>query len=402
VDSVRGSDATGTGATNNPACAFKTLTRALQVIGQSGAVINVQGGSTLGPGEIFPIVVPAGVSIFSSGGTVTVQVPAGHAGFVLRSTNAWVAGPLVIDGQSAGATYGVVVGTGSSNTTFLDSVTVRGFRYDGILVEDTGLLTMRPPVAATLNGLSTGRHAGLRVRGSASALLNSISATTAQPSAFTRNAIGVAVEGNGSISLTGMPGSDPSLGDGTLTVGGNAGDGVRIEPGPGSPPASAITGLLAFANQGSGFHFFAGANVVVRASVATENGGDGVLVSSALGEGPDDIALIDLGTEVGTAGNNDLQEPPGVTSNGAAGLCLDVRADSGTLAAAGNTFAAPAPIDASGSWVQTPCAVQDGGALLTFNIGGCGNDAPACLGGVCDVGIVAQGNTVDVSTCTGR
>jgi hypothetical protein len=395
VDSLRGSDSAGTGDTS-PGCAFRTLTRALQVIGNNGAVIDLQGPSTLGPGETFPIVVPTAVSIFSTGGMVRVQVPAGRAGFILRSANSLIAGPIVIDGQSAGATYGIVVGAGSSGTTFLDTVTVQGFIYDGIVVEDTGMLTIRAPIEATLNGLATGRHAGLRVRGSGRALLNAANAMA--QAAFARNAIGVAVEGGGSISLSGLPGSDPSLGSGTLTVGGNANDGLRIEPGGANPPASSITGLVAFANQGNGMHFFAGTNVVVRGSVTSENGGDGVLVSSALGAGPDAIGLIDLGTASGTPGNNDLQET-GVASNGAAGLCLAVRADAGALAAAGNTFTVPSSLDGGGPWARTSCATGQGS--LTFNVGGCANDPAACAGGVCDVGILSSGNEVDVSTCVG-
>jgi hypothetical protein len=145
-------------------------------------------------------------------------------------------------------------------------------------------------------------------------------------------------------------------------------------------------------------HFFGGANVVVRGSTATENGGDGVLVSSALGSGPDAIGLIDLGTASGTPGNNDLQGS-GVASNGAAGLCLAVRADAGALSAAGNSFATPPSLDGGGSWVMTSCATGQG--RLTFNVGGCGNDPVACAGGVCDVGVLSSGNTVDVSTCAG-
>jgi hypothetical protein len=397
VDSVGGSDLTGSGA-NSPGCAFGTITRALQVIGQQQAVINVKGGSTLGPGETFPIVVPPGVSIFSEGGLVTVQVPAGHAGFLLRSANSLLGGPIVIDGQSAGATYGIVVGTGSNNNTLVDTVTVRGFAYDGILVEDTGMLTMRPPIQASLNGLATGRHAGLRVRGSARALLNAGGATINQDCAFDRNGVGIAVEGGGSVSLTGTPILDSSLAYGTLVVGGNASDGLRIEPGQGSPPASDVTGLVAYANQASGIHLVAGANVIVRGSVTSANGGSGVLVSSVLGTGPDDIHLIDLGTVAGSAGNNDVEEPPGVASNGAAGLCLAVRPDSGTLAAAGNTFASPPSLDAGTTWARSLCAAE--GGVLTLNVGGCGNDAPTCLGGVCDVGILSSGNQVDLSNCS--
>jgi hypothetical protein len=399
VDSVHGSDTAGTGDPSNPACAFKTITRALQVIGATGAVINVQGGSTLGPGETFPIVVPTDVDIFATGGVVNVQVPAGHAGLVLESANCSIAGPFVIDGQSAGATYGIVVGAGTTGNTLLEGVIVRGFLYDGILVEDSGVLTMTMAIEATVNGLSTGRHAGLRVRGSGRATLNASAATTAQASSFIRNAIGIAVEGNASISLIGMPGTDPSSGTGTLTVGGNAGDGLRMEPGTASPPSSTITGVVAFANQGHGMHFVAGSQVVVRGSVAAENGGDGVLVSSALGPGPDVIDGIDLGMASGSPGDNDLQEPPGVASNGAAGLCLAVRPDAGALAAAGNVFAVASTLDGGGTWGRTACAADAG--ALTFNVGGCGNDAAACAGGVCDVGVVGTGNGVDVTTCTG-
>ncbi len=390
VDPVRGSDATGTGATA-AGCAFKTITRALAVIGASAALINVAGPSVIAAGEVFPIVVPANVSLFATGGTVTVQVPAGAAGFILNGGNSSLQDGFVVDGQSGGGTYGIVATVGSTFSTRIDTITVKGFAFDGILVQAGGALALGNAIQVTGNGLVTGRHAGMRVAGRATA-----TPLTTASSSFFRNAIGVVVEGAGSVSLTGTPVTDPPTGAGSLTVGGNAVEGLRFDPGGAMPSASVVTGVVAYANQGSGFHLFAGARVSLRGNVSMANSGSGVLVSSALGPGPDDLHLIDLGDLATTAGDNDLQEPPGASRNGAAGICLAVRPDSGTLLAEGNDLVALSP-EGGTSVVRAACATGPG--LATAVVGGCAN-APSCTSGVCDVGVVNSGNAVDVAACT--
>lgn len=140
--------------------------------------------------------------------------------------------------------------------------------------------------------------------------------------------------------------------------------------------------------------------MTVRSSVSMANTASGVLVSSAPGSGPDDLSLIDLGSSSSTPGHNDLQQVAGASSNGAAGVCLAVRPDSGTLQAAGNRFVAVSPSDAGTMLVRTDCATE--GGTLTFNADGCGNDGVGCVGGVCDIGLVGAGNDVDVTACTRR
>ena len=116
---------------------------------------------------------------------------------------------------------------------------MKGFAYDGILVEASAVLgTLGNAINATANGLVTGRHAGMRVDGRVNAAPSTTNAST-----FYRNGIGVVVEAGGLVSLTGTPSGDSPTGAGSLTVGGNAIEGVRFDPGGASPPLSTVTGI---------------------------------------------------------------------------------------------------------------------------------------------------------------
>lgn len=402
VDPNNGSDSTGSGDGSTPGCAFKTITRALQVIGRTPAVattITVLGASTVGVGETFPLVLPTNVTVTTSGGAVTVSVPSGKAGFVLSAIGSGINGgsgaALTISGQNGNAntaTYGIVINTGTgvltTNGPKVSNVTVTNFLDDGILVENSGIVRIGAGVTSTLNGVTTARKAGLHVTGNGQAIVNVASGAAATHFDANTNH-GILVDGMGSVTVTGTV-TNAATGQGTVTTNGNYAAGVSIEQTPGTPPLNAISGLVAFGNtNGNGMRFVAGSNVSLRNSGSLGNQGNGVIVSAVTATaGSNDISKIDLGSppDAGvTYGGNTLQAALGSGNNGGAGICLQVRPNAGTLNAAGNQFA------------TVNCGTTAG--TLTLNSGACGN--AACTGGVCDLGIVnTTGNGFDVSLCS--
>jgi hypothetical protein len=387
VDPANGSDLSGTGDDTTPGCAFKTITRALEVIGTPlfATRITVLGPSSVNDGEAFPIELPGLVSVTTSAGAVTVSVPAGTPGFSLAAPSSGLSGgpsaPLTISGQSNTATYGIVATTGSQPTTQVANLIVTGFLDDGILVEKGGILSIGPGVTSTLNGIASARKAGLHVKGTGEAIVNVPVASA--PTHFDQNTNhGIFVEENGFIELTGAVTSATS-GTGTITTNGNYAAGIWIAQTPGAPPQNIIRGVVSFgATNGNGMHFVTGSNVRVRDSVSLGNQASGILVSSTAANS--DISAIDLGNPTGPDfGNNTLQEPLGAANNGNAGICLDVRANAGILLGAGNIFG------------NSDCATND--SPLAFNRSGCGNSA---CSGVCDIGVTGANTDVNVSKCS--
>jgi len=406
VDPVSGSDQTGTGDGTTAGCGFKTIARALQVIGApvSATRIEVLGPSTVMAGETFPIALPANVTLTTTGGAVEVDVPDGTSGFTLTAPGSGINGgtlgdagtnpALTINGGSGNnnATVGILVDTGTgvtvANSPQIANVVVTTFVDDGILVDNTGIVRIGAGVTSTLNGTNAARKAGLHVTANGQAFIDVPTGGT--PTHFDANTNhGINVDANGSITLTATV-VDRTTGTGTVTTNRNYLAGVWIEQTPGTPPLNSIRGLIAFGNtNGNGLRFVGGSNVMLRNSVALGNQVNGLIVSAAAGVGGNDISNIDVGSAVdagGTYGGNIFQEPLGTGNNGGAGLCFDVRNNAGALQATGNTFGA------------FNCAT--GVHALTLNAGACGNNG-TCAGGVCDLGIVnATGNSIDVSNCT--
>jgi hypothetical protein len=391
---VNGSDTAGNGniGNGNPAtCAFRTLTRALQVIGNGAAfavTVTVVGPATVPntAAEAFPLAIPQNVSILTSGGAVTVNVTAGRVGFVLNAPNASIAGngaaPLTISGQANKATFGIAASSANSTGTSISNLTVSSFATAGILVENAGVLSIGAGVT------STGNPDGLHVT-------NTGKVTIAVPSGaathFDTNTVhGVLVSDNGSIALTGAITSAAIPPVGTITTSHNTAAGIWVEQAAGSTAQSTITGLVSYANAGNGLRFVGGSNVKLRGSISLGNAASGVIVSAGNGMGAatNNIGNIDLGDPAdaaGSIGGNTLQAPLGTGANGNAGVCLAMRANAGTLLAAGNVFTA------------VNCGTTAG--TVTANDKGCGNVA-ACTGNVCDIGYSGAGNDIDVSLCT--
>jgi hypothetical protein len=346
VDPVGGSDAAGTGDHTTTGCAFKSLSRALAVIGSSAnpgtsvLVLNTGTLSTLTNGENFPIDVPANVIVSGSGGRPLILVPANTNGFLLRASHAGLAN-LTIDGQNQTAAFGVYVSAGSDSTTSVASLDVQNMGRDGIRVANSGVLTIQGGVNSTHNGSSGTPADGLNVGGQAHA---TIDPSGGDPIHFDQNtAHGIYVNGTGSIQLTGTPGSP---GSGTVTTNGNVAAGLWIEQTPTlSPPTNLITGLVAWANLANGVRIVAGSAATMRNSVMLANGSNGLIVSTNVNGGTrnNDTSKIDLGTSAGPSyGGNTFQASLGSNPNSGAGLCLSIDRTAGSvLNAAGNIFAGP-------------------------------------------------------------
>ena len=386
VDPVNGSDTIGTGNGATAACAFRTIARALTVIGSApnpGTKVLVAATGSVGTatGETFPVVVPTNVTIGAVTTAVTVLVPSGLAGFSLAKPSSGLA-DLVIDGQNHTATSGVVATAGSADSTSISNVTVKNMASDGIRVAGTGVLSIGVGVSSTGNGVAGNNTAadGLHVQDQGKATI--AVASGAAPTHFDSNsAHGIFVTGNGSINLTGVAGTG---GDGTVTANGNTLAGLWIEQTPAANPAmNTVTGLVSWANTGNGIRAVAGSALTLRKSFVLANQTNGVMVSTLVVNNTqtNDVSHLDLGAS-GSAGANVLQASLGQNPNGGAGICLAInRTAGGTLKAEGNVFSGP-----------RNCATANPGTL-TRNA--------TCANAV-DVSVRVTGpttNTIDVANC---
>jgi hypothetical protein len=415
VDPINGSDTTGTGnrgASN--ACAFQTVTRALQVIGASPpagttisivnaagtGTVTVHGVATGAPGtgqERFPIVLPANVTLSSSGGAIAVEVPApaAHAtttGVILAGNPSAIAGganaPLTIDGQSKAATYGVAVVTPSAT---LSSLAVQGFAADGITVNDSkagaSVLAIGDGVQSSGNGAE-----GLAVAGTSRV---TITGSTAAPTRFTGNgAHGVYVRATAAITVNGSVGGSPPA-TSTVIASDNVAAGVWIEQTPGTTAKNTLTGLVCTTSSaGNGLRIVPGSNVTVRSGWFLGNTGNGIDIENGAGGAGNAIANIDLGTAA-SPGGNVVQAPPGGSVNGGAGICLQIAAlANAQLPARGNVF---------GGSGTTPVNCSSGAAVLrTAGAGNLKCENHADVGGnvVAFPAAGAIGNTIDVTQCS--
>jgi hypothetical protein len=345
VDPVAGNDSVGTG--NSVAgCAFKTISRALAVIGPTpnlGTRVLVQVSGVVGvaqSGEMFPIDVPSNVTIGGSGGRAQINVPANTNGFALHHPGSGLTN-LTIDGQNNAAAYGIYVSTGADVTTSISSLDVQNMGRDGIRVLGSAVLSIGAGVRATFNGTSGVPADGLSVTDQARA---KISVTSGDPVHFDHNtARGIYVTKAAVIELTGTAGTS---GNGTITSNSNGTAGLWIEQTPASGlPLNTVTGLVAWANIGNGIRIMGGSAARVRQSWVLANGSSGIQVSTYVNgfTRNNDTSKINLGTTSGPSyGGNTVQAGLGNNPNAGAGICLAVdRAAGAVLNAAGNIFAGP-------------------------------------------------------------
>jgi hypothetical protein len=400
VDPIGGDDskATGSGTAAGVAtvsCNFRTLTRALQVIGSSpgvGTTITIVGrtsGSTslytvavtgdTSPVETLPIQVPAGVTITSKIGPINLALGLNRIGFKMLGDKANLlpiaTAALNIDGGYNNSAAGIVVTTGSG-TARISNVTVTNTGDDGIQVT-AGTAQIGSGVHVTGAGTAASQRSGLLVSGG---IANIVVAAADPNTTFESNTqSGIAVTGAGVLNITG---ATVTSGKRSVIAQNNVNGNVDFSQTPvAATPVSTIDGLYSWGSaQGDGLHILAGSKIMVKNSIFLANSGNGIFIASA-GATPADNSLagIDLGATV--AGQNTLQAQAGHNPNLGAGICVDLAAGAGAqaLTAVGNQFAG------------LNCTVTTPGAIRT---------STSCTGAV-DLGVtVSTGTTVTVNTST--
>jgi hypothetical protein len=425
VDPVGGTDA-GSGA-NTTGCAFKTIKRALQVIGSTGqvATINLLGTASAATGETFPIVLPKNVTLAGvpSAGSTTQTIQAGSA--AVAPAYAIVVGDaavaiknITLDGTATSAatkqaTRGiwVVNGAATSASLSLDHVTVKAMANEGIVVGHAtgagattkyfgGGLTIAAGVHVDSNGLVAG-SSGVVARGTATV---GISDASGDQDTFNLNGQhGIAIVEGASISVTGTANYTTPTSS-TVLANGNASAGLLVAqasvlPGTTTKPTKCVVRGYAVVGttNGNGFRIEGGSQLSLRGSIAIGAKGSGVfLTSSANNPAPSNVDFtgVELGASPnpgGDAGNNLFQVAPGGTlaPNLGAGICLALPATTTgvTITARGNrlvTNAKPA--------ANVDCTL--GAATVSATA--------ACANGVAVGGSIRaiSTNKVDVSQCT--
>ena len=382
VDPVNGNDAAASGSgkvmgSASAACSFRTITRALEILGAQpppGTTIKIVPSGPVSAGETWPIKVPIGMTITAVSAMVTVELPAGATGFRLRKGASL--SNLIIDGKNQALT-GIVVNTGADLSTRIENVTVQNMSEDGIGVGPNGAITIGQGVSSLTNGTAAAPHSGLKVAG-----LAVISVLAGQTAASFRDnsGHGVAVIDGGALTV----GTDATSAPVVAILSGNQGANLYIRQTPSAAQPNVVQRVTLNASGTSGVQIYGGSSLTLRSSVALANALSGVIVHTYDVNGviSDDISKIDLGT-LASAGQNVLQGATGAVPgpNGGAGVCLWINpAAGGILSAQGNTFRG---ID---------CTTLSPGALTRKTV---------CKGGV-DVGIAGQGTPNDVVTdhCT--
>lgn len=364
VDALAGNDAVASGA-GVAGCKFKTLGRALEVAGTHALTIHVAGHATLSA-EAFPLYVVAATEIKSDGGVVAPGP--GQTAVVVTGDNALLYG-LSVDGRGV-ARRGVIVRISSdTDVAHLIDIAVRRMTGDGLRVQRGRALAYNgPPFEATGNGT------GVHVVGGTAEITFSYHAGRA--TRISGNAgQGILVEGTGAIMLSGNAGDLDN--DQGFRIEGNRADGVVLRADPArAPPPSTIRGVGILDNGGDGVRVVGGSRLALTGSVVTGNHGNGVHVVDWRpdgGPGSAELSGIDLGGAM--PGENALQSS--VSPYAGVGVCLDVSANAGTLAARGNAF------------FSQDCT-QDAGVL----------SSSAQCAGARAVGVTQDGNVIDVTLCS--
>lgn len=349
IDPAQGDDLQGTGSGTaggapEPACAYRTITRALalaRVAARPSMHLQVDSFGFLGSGEAFPLVLPAGTSLAGAPGLMPRLSVFAGTGLQLSASGTSVSG-LVLDGAGSGA-VGVLA---SAGTSALQDVEVTGFTTVGVRAEQSAVLTVAGASKVHHNAL------GVLLVDTASVTLDGTGASEGAPLEVSSNANqGLEVRGAARLTATGVrsPFDPPS---GSLVVTGNSRHGILVQQqllaeGSASPPASSLTGVVVRGNGSSGLRLLGGSALSVRESYLSGNGQHGVHVQTdpafvAGGAGANTgnfLGWLDLG-RAGAPGANDLEDPDHL--NGLKGVCLALDSGGstgGALKLAGNRFA---------------------------------------------------------------
>jgi hypothetical protein len=416
VDPINGNDSTGTGSgfsgtTAAAGCAFKTIARAITIIGATppaGTKIVIVGklGSTTNitsATETLPIILPANVTLTTQGGPIKITLlttGAGNpAGLRFLNNNSGVtadpAAPLTLDGNGNVSGIGILVNPATAtNIASVSNVTIQNTGGDGIRVS-TGVLNIGAGVVVTGSSAD-----GLRVLGTivgtavtAAGVANIVVPAGQSPTMFSGNVShGIEVTTGGSVNVTGAPGAPVPSSNGTVVVTNNTAAGLRINQTSGTTglATSTIDGLVAWANPNYGARLFTGSLVKVRNSIFLANGQYGVLVSTgaagtAAGQ---DLSKVDLGTP-GSFGKNYLQTPLGALgTNASGGICVGLSTYTGggmlteVLPAAGNFM------------VSGTTAVDCSTSTATITRGTCGGFRSAGVNAAVNIT-----TSIDASSC---
>jgi hypothetical protein len=289
----------------------------------AGTQIIIVGPSPTGlaAGETYPITIPGNTTLTTTGGAVTITVPATTL-FQLNNNTSVITGgagaALTLDGASHTGGTAIVNSPGTSTfTSSISNLTIKNTSSDGIRVT-AGTLTIGAGVTVTGSNAD-----GLHITGGAANINNASGAETL----FSGNALnGIEVGTLGSVSVTGTPGSPIPSDAGTVVCSQNTQAGLLINQTPGTAglASNSINGLVSWGNTNYGARLYGGSVVKMRNSLMLANGVYGVLVSGANSTAGEDTSQLDLGV-AGDPGKNWLQTPLGSGSlgtNGTAGLCV--------------------------------------------------------------------------------
>jgi len=367
VDPVNGSDSNGTGSGQSGgqlsnACAFKTITRALQVIGSptqaSGAIVKLKGNASAASGETFPISVPQYVVIQGATAPVTITLSAAKVGFNFAGTGS-VLKDLVLEG---GGTSDVAVRLPTADVAAtLDAVTVQNTAATGVNVL-AGTLTLLAGTTVQMAGTTQARQEGITVEGTGKLVAK---IATGKVSVIKNTAQGIHVIGRGSVVLEGVVTSNttaiPTTYAGTIVISQNNGADIELNQTGATPPLNTIKGVLATGSVTSdGLLILGGTAANVRKSVFVGNGLSGIHLShtGTKANGVNDVTAVDLGKAT-DPGLNIVQGANDQLNNKGAGICINLDpAQTQVVSAQGNLFAV------------TDCSVTT--STLTKNAGVCG------------------------------
>jgi hypothetical protein len=386
VDPVNGNDQTGTGsnmsgASPAPGCAFRTITRAIAILGASppaGTRIVIVGSGTTPRGlaatDALPITIPTNTTLTTTGGPITITLastanPANVTGFRLNNNNSGISGdaaaPLVLDGNNRNSGIAVLVQPGTGTfTSSISNVTIRNTGGDGIRVT-AGTLTIGAGVVQSFSSQD-----GLRVSGGTANIVNPSGAQTS----FQNNTQhGIETSGDGAVTISGTRGAPVPSANGTVLLAYNSLAGLRIGPtafgSGGLAGMNDVNGVVAWGNTNRDMMVLGGSRFRLRNSVLGA-GPEGIRIDNNAGnsDAGNDISQIDLGTAV-SFGNNYIQMPNGSLGfHTGAGICLTLQGGH----PAQNLFAAGNFMTTTGNpGTQVNCATT---AATVAKGNGCGNN----------------------------
>jgi len=391
VDPSGGSDNAHTGA---QACAFKTITKALQFIGTAnpGTQVLVLNSGPVNAGETFPIIVPTNVTIMTASGQTGPAVIAPPANKIAFTLDAPLSGlsNLTIDGAANNASGGIAIYGGSAlTTTVVQSVTVTGTVGPGVVVSTlngqttAGMATIGPGVLVTKSGTTLNPEPGILVMSGNVIITGSAAAGAGHTSISNNTQHGISVSGTGFVTITGNSTAATAVGQAYVDANNNVVAGLFVAQTPALVTAlqtNVVTGLeVTGTSAGNGLRITAGSYIKLRNSFVLGNSQSGVIIPTGTA-GNTSLANIDLGTAL-SPGRNTLQGPLSNLTNPVAGVCLAIGKAGETLNAAGDIFG-----------VNKDCVLNVGAHLTS---GGCQNGVD--IGGI---GGVGNANTATVTTCT--